>query len=65
MVMRETYRRERHSHSLVGGKREFKTGKRSDRHLYQAEGEESALKREVYHWSFVLPQKEENTFVEV
>lgn len=25
-------------------------------------GEESAVKTEVYHWSFVIPKQEENTF---
>lgn len=38
--------------------------RRCDRHLYQAVGEESAAKREVYHWPFVLPKQEENTFVQ-
>ena len=34
------------------------------RRLYQAlAGEESAVKREVCHWFFVLAKQEENTFV--
>ena len=41
----DKYRRERHS-LFGGGEREFKTGKR-EWHLYQAEGEESALKRSL------------------
>lgn len=52
------------------GERALKTGGRGMRladvirRLYQAlAGEESAVKREVCHWLFVLAKQEENTFV--